>query len=362
MTPTNSPHGDASTSGDDGGARRRSAAIDLVRVVGVIAIVAGHVWGLRIVHDALFSWHVPLFFFLTGFLWRNERTLKDEMSRRTQTLAKPYLFWFAILYVGFVGLQLGSGMGEIQQWLYPFYGGAAASLPFTTFWFVSVLFTAAILWRSLDRAPGWMKLAVASVGVALSVVAGNILARTPLAIGSALPALAFLFAGEMLAQVRVQSRWRQAFAGVILIALCLTPFIVGFLKPFDIKQGEWGTPGLSIVAAVGISWGMVLLARALPLPCSIGGWITTAALTGFTIVLVHPAILGLCRSVGALDTVAFVLGVVVPAAIGWIALRTTWSRWVTGLRELSFRDETKEASLGRDRSRRSEAPLERSFD
>ncbi|WP_457817456.1 hypothetical protein, partial [Staphylococcus aureus] len=68
----------------------------------------------------------------------------------------------------------------------------------------------------------------------------------------------------------------------------------GWAAPFDIKQGNWGTPLVSVFAAVLISFALVLLAS------SVSQWLgfigvaaTEFALCGFTVVLVHPAMLSL---------------------------------------------------------------------
>jgi fucose 4-O-acetylase-like acetyltransferase len=47
----------------------RSIAVDLVRVAGVIAIVVAHNWDQRLwAHTWFYTWHVPVFFVITGYL------------------------------------------------------------------------------------------------------------------------------------------------------------------------------------------------------------------------------------------------------------------------------------------------------
>ena len=44
--------------------------IDVARGIGIIAVVAGHVWTGGAFRNALYSFHMPLFFLLSGLLSR----------------------------------------------------------------------------------------------------------------------------------------------------------------------------------------------------------------------------------------------------------------------------------------------------
>jgi len=73
--------------------------IDLLRLVSIGAVVTGHIWATPLAHLVLYLWHVPFFFFLTGYLWTPQRAMSDEARRRAASLAKPYVFWLGLLYV-----------------------------------------------------------------------------------------------------------------------------------------------------------------------------------------------------------------------------------------------------------------------
>ena len=69
---------------------RRLAGIDVLRVLGIIAVIVGHGWGqVDWVRAAIYSWHVPLFFVLTGYFWSSDRSMSDEARRRGDSLARP---------------------------------------------------------------------------------------------------------------------------------------------------------------------------------------------------------------------------------------------------------------------------------
>lgn len=311
---------------------KRDASIDAVRVVGVLAIVFGHIIATDPVRMALYTWHVPVFFFLSGYLWTAGRDLKDEVHRRSLTLLRPYVFWLVVLLVAVSIRGAVDGTLRFETIAYPLYGGAYAGRPFSTFWFVFVLFASAVLWRMLELTPVWVRAAVVVAGIALSVFAGPWLAHTLLAVGTAVPALAFLGAGQLARTFENRLPGRVLIGAGLLVASAAV-IVAGWSAPFDIKKGDWGTPVLSIVVAVAISWALVLLARPVMalLGDRVGAAVTSFALVGFTIVLVHPAVLWLVSGLGLPRPLVFVLAVGIPALIGALALRTPLSGWVTGV-------------------------------
>lgn len=308
---------------------KRDASIDAVRVLGILAIVFGHIIATDPVRLALYTWHVPVFFFLSGWLWTSGRTVADEVRRRSLSLLRPYVFWLVVLLAAVIVRGGVDGSLTWEAVAYPLYGGAVAGRPFSTFWFVFVLFASAVLWRLLERTPIILRVAVVAVGVGLSVVAGPELAHTPLAVGSAIPALAFLGAGQLARTYEPRTRPAVPLAGLAVAAVLIVARVAA---PFDIKQGDWGTPAASIVTATIISWGLVVVARPVMgmMGSRVAGWVTGFASVGFTVVLAHPAVLWMLQGVGVPAPVKFVLAVGVPALVGAAALRTPLAGWVTG--------------------------------
>jgi fucose 4-O-acetylase-like acetyltransferase len=311
----------------------RDAAVDLVRVVGVAAIVAGHVWDSELTWLAFYPWHVPVFFFLTGYLWKNPRQFGVELVSRAKSLLKPYAFWFAAIFAVFAASLLLSSKVTPFALLAPVYGGVLAGRPFTTFWFVFALFTAALLYRLSQSLPLWARLLLLAVALIASIFLGEPLARTPMAVGSALPALLFIAAGNAARHLQPGTRVQLLF-GCGMVAVGAGLVFAGISAPMNIKQGDWGTPVLSVIVGCLISWGIVLLAQALMRRVHVSAHllISTLALTGFTIVLVHPTVLWFLQANPDDGNVAiFALAFLVPCAIGYVFQRTSLSQWATGV-------------------------------
>ncbi|WP_144836938.1 acyltransferase family protein [Kocuria rosea] len=310
----------------------RSGAIDAVRVLGIVAVVTGHVWANEFISKGLYSWHVPLFFFLTGYLWKPGRALVAEFHNRFRTLVKPYLFWLFVILALWVAVNYVKSDLTLGDVAHPLYGGFFATRPFSAFWFVTVLFFAAMAYRALERVPVAARWSIFLGGLLAGYLVGDLLARTPLSAGSAWPCLSFLALGGLFR--RIEPRFGVPFAtGVSLLLGSSALIVMGWSAPLDIKQGDYGTPVLGVAVSVGICAGLVLVAKAIfaHVPAGVNRAITVLAQAGFVVILSHAVallVLGTTSAGGAND---FLITLVAPWGLGLILLRTRLSPWATGI-------------------------------
>lgn len=240
----------------------RSVAVDLVRVVGVVAIVAGHTWDQRHFAQAgLYTWHVPVFFVLTGYLWKPGRSASDELGRRARTLLVPYLSWLVLVTLIWFGFRaaLGEPLGTRTLTLLPL-GGDWISRPYSAFWFVTCLFVAAVLMRWLERVHAVLPWFVAGVGIAWCIGDRFAIAHIPESAGMAMPALAFMLVGMLLRRYRATID-RPIVTGMVLLVPSWWLGWSGALDTLNMKAGNLGTPLLSVLMAAAISCGMLLIAE-----------------------------------------------------------------------------------------------------
>lgn len=316
----------------------RSAAIDAVRVLGVVAVVVGHAIPDEGFRAALFGWHVPLFFLLSGYLWKpNRDSIRDEWRSRWRSLAGPYLFWLCVIGVAYaIVLVTVPGERDLDDWVGPLLGGANANEPFTTFWFVSVLLFSVLLFRVVMRLPLPLVGLVVAAGLLAGYLAGPQLAFSPLGAGSALPSLVFLLAGFLLRRpiewLREQHPAPRLLLGLVLASVPEALVVLGIVEPFNIKFGNWGTPVAAVAVGIAISAGLVVIADVvvdrMPRPAeraTIG-----LAFASLCVVLVHPVVQWALRpfELDPMPLAALMLGL--PWAMGIALRRTRLSWWATG--------------------------------
>jgi len=321
----------------------RSVGIDFIRVLGVLAVVAGHVWTNEFTVATLYPWHVPVFFFLTGWFWKPGRPLRAEVQGRWRTLIRPYLSWFLVIGLAWFPWAIASGAtSEPLDLVRPFLGGQYVGRPYSAFWFVTALAVATIVLRFLERWRSWVTWTVALAAVSVATVAPAVVRLPPESAGTALAALVFVLAGS------VARRWllrvgHPALVGAVCLVAGGTAVALGS-RPLDLKRADFGTPLLSIVTAIVLCSGLVLVGLALDNavhghPATV---VSGLASVGITVVLLHAAIIWLAEPVLPTPLV-FVAAVVVPWTVALLLDRTRLAPWATG-RTLRATDRVREPS------------------
>ncbi|MGM7669367.1 acyltransferase family protein [Microbacterium sp. A93] len=309
--------------------------MDVLRIVSIVAVVAGHAYGPRLVGgEYLEIWRMPLFFFLTGYFWTRGRPLWYEFQARWRTLAVPYLIWAVIMSVA-AWAWTRDTPGEFWALMANgWYGGSDQTPPWWAFWFISVLFFVTLLRRFLERFPVAVAWGVAVLGLALSMLPDSLLGRTPLGIGLAVPCLFFVLAGELF-KYSVQPRItrNRALIGAVCVALGLLAVALG-VEPLNIKFSGFGDFLLTPVVGALTAAGFVLIFGTVVDRLVQGGSRPVNALvrTGTVVVLFHGWLLQTLVDVGILaDGAKFALTVLISWAVGLAINATPLSPWLSGV-------------------------------
>lgn len=136
----------------------RVAWIDVARGLGMLAIVLGHSELVQHGTEAfrlLFSFHVPLFFLLSGLMLSPQRPWLQQVRSRARSLLWPY----AVVSVAVAGMTTLKTLLAGGPWLvtattllaHVAWGGAPR-LQWPTLWFIPHLFLASLLALALLRA------------------------------------------------------------------------------------------------------------------------------------------------------------------------------------------------------------------
>lgn len=140
--------------------KRRIQYIDIAKGIAMICIVLGHLGNPQI-NRVVFTFHVPVFFFITGYFINTSLSVKDFIKNKTRTLLCPYIFTcLAIIILATLEYQVFMGSTAAKQafweWIYAaIYGaGDSYSQPFYikaigALWFLWATFWGSILMRVL---------------------------------------------------------------------------------------------------------------------------------------------------------------------------------------------------------------------
>lgn len=81
--------------------------IDELKGIAIILVVIGHLfWLPSELHQIIYAFHIPIFFFISGFLFRQDKYLNIAMllQKNTHRLLKPYFIFSTISLLLFVTL------------------------------------------------------------------------------------------------------------------------------------------------------------------------------------------------------------------------------------------------------------------
>ncbi len=296
-------------------------------MIGIVAIIAGHVWTQVRVEDLVFAWHVPVFFFLTGWLWNDKRTIRAEISSRSRSLLVPYVSWLVLIGIVAIARVVHNHGPVLGLMKHMVEGGRYLGRPFSAFWFVTALFALCILRRLLGRFSLVVVSGIAVVLLAASYPVSHQLARTPEEIGLAVPTLLILVAGE----------WARKLRPMIPVPLLIGPILVigpllliGFdvVRPPDLKGGDLGTPGAAYAVALAICLGLVLTALEAErfVPRTVRNAFITLASVGLAVILSHAAVLWVLGTPATGNWTGFVAALVIPWVVGLLIVRTPAAR------------------------------------
>lgn len=118
----------------------------MVKGIGIISVVFGHVYTDRFVY----IFHVPLFFMLSGFLFKPSDT-KTYIQKNTIRYIIPYFSFLVLLTILLV--LLGELNLSKSHFFSMFYGGQKLVGTFGIFWFVTVLYFALIILNTIKFTP-----------------------------------------------------------------------------------------------------------------------------------------------------------------------------------------------------------------
>ena len=139
---------------------RRYPYIDVARGIGMVLVVAGHAMGISMYLTCFF---MQLFFVLSGYVYRQGKSYKQNMKRKTERLLVPY-FLGSIVLLGIYKVlgrttkeMLFSGIGVLYS-RYCFYNMDIAAEKNNIFfldiangamWYLTSLFTAGAVYYAV---------------------------------------------------------------------------------------------------------------------------------------------------------------------------------------------------------------------
>jgi fucose 4-O-acetylase-like acetyltransferase len=155
---------------------KRIEYLDIAKGIGILLVVLGHNDFAAIspfFHQVIYSFHIPLFFFLSGYFINTSRSFPDYFGKRFHAVLKPYLFTILLIYfasVSFEKMGFQTAIGRTLKALY----GSINYIDWAQLWFLPNLFVvslyAFIFIQAADRLQNrWVRWGILLLTLAISL-------------------------------------------------------------------------------------------------------------------------------------------------------------------------------------------------
>jgi fucose 4-O-acetylase-like acetyltransferase len=255
---------------------KRIGWIDISKCVGIFLVVLCHCGLKTTLTQWVYSFHMPLFFFVSGMVYVQKGAFKEFLYRRFRQIMVPF-FLFALI--------LCFGVQSYKDWvniLIANRNSLSESLSFTPLWFLPCLFLSSVLMDMHSRLLGRCNVFVRGAVVALAVFIGFVISRSgasplPWSLDIALVGFGFMWAGDFFRKQfdLLGGRMDSKKSGIIyVIAVCGLAVIGTILSFYNLPQsltpgcphvemsiGHYGNPLLFLFSALTLSMFTILLSQ-----------------------------------------------------------------------------------------------------
>jgi len=237
--------------------------IDIAKGFGILLVVLGH---LGILQSYIYMFHMPMFFFISGFLFKKKTHDREFIFNKTIQLLIPYFVFLLIIYsiqeydhFRNVPLSFNQFTLSVLRFL---LGGQWLSSYTTVFWFITTLFFSQIVLNYLIGVLNTRKVIV--VMVAFLILAylnaayfpalrfpwdiNVVLLATPICYSG------FLFKETKFSYLTVAFSIFCSFLGILLVKLKIDNF-------FDMKNVIYGIPGVTFLISIGCTLFILLVGK-----------------------------------------------------------------------------------------------------
>lgn len=287
---------------------RRQPALDVLKGIGIVAVVVGHISFNRALVAQIFMFHMPLFFLVGGALHDPATPQRAYLLAKARSLLLPYGCFLLILWP----LELLLAVPDHSaggRWTWTLlgapllFGGQRLTGFASVFWFVTCYFLTQQLVHLLLRRS---RLPVCAAVGGLMLVLAWLLPELALPWGAqvVLVSAPLYLIGYAARQVDL-ARWLPV--SVLLTGAALLLNVAGVANTFDLKAGQFGVPVVTLASALAVV--AVLAVLAARIHTSVAGRVL-AALGGasMTIMFLHQLVqLTMAKQLGVMAAAPRVL-------------------------------------------------------
>lgn len=244
----------------------RNRIIDIAKGIAIFLVIFGHVTHVPEIRQYIWSFHIPLFFFISGVLIKanNYQNFTQYLGKKSIQLLIPYLIFYIITFLYWLILEKNTRGTELVWWsqiIGLFYGTYNLQHMFFNgaLWFIPCLFSMETLYWFIAKITRWnIRLAMLIMLCLIGIYASPYLSWLPFGINAAMIGLVFLGIGNMLSPLILSGQWYSRWSSITkLLVIGILLFIQWALQDFagaDLASLKFYHPLMYIpLAIIGIA-------------------------------------------------------------------------------------------------------------
>lgn len=231
---------------------KRFDFLDVAKGIGILFVVVAHINYTPSLLTIIYSFHMPLFFFLSGMTFDSSRYANffAFIKRKFQTLVCPYVLFYVLSFLYRFCVDILAYAQDIDLWkfysylLQMFLSQGSGNLPNAPLWFVPCLIVVELVYFWISKLKKWLTISISILLTGFGwILESDILSfenkLLPWSIDSALFAIGFFALGNLLFKniCKVSEKIKSSNMKEIK---CLTAFLLAsiILIPLALYNGK----------------------------------------------------------------------------------------------------------------------------
>lgn len=221
--------------------QKRDYSLDILRGFAILLVIFGHIQRFGgAVTDYIWSFHLPLFFFISGMLFVPDKyeSFKDFLKSKLVSIILPYIFFYLISYFYWILIERHMRGGDVSPLQY------LLGLPYGTYdvrfndfngslWFLPALFSVEVIYYFVQKLKSSINIILSLIVLFFAGYAfSDLLRNLPWGINAAMLSVVFYGLGHLFVQSGLYNRtikldaWKKCLLAVamLIIHIMLLPF------------------------------------------------------------------------------------------------------------------------------------------
>ncbi len=259
--------------------------VDITRGIGILLMVIGHAGNIPNIKIWIYSFHMPLFFILSGYIYGKYKSNKYTNSglfglfkllkKNIKSYLVPYVFLFIVNFIiqsffEFIkfGLEYFKNGGNTYRYLIKglLYSYDTDYPNCDPLWFLTCLFiTYIFLWIILELNTNVQRLICVCFYIITSILVVRVeiyynLDELPWHIDVALVAAVFMYVGTLL--VRYEEIIQKRVTRIILIGILFVGSVFGYINgKVNMVKNQYNSLALFLISSVFICFSLIFLIK-----------------------------------------------------------------------------------------------------